>query len=118
VDADRLARLDQIGLLTRRRDGSFVSRSIWLVVVAGEAYIRSAFGARSAWYRRARREGRVEIEAGEETLVVGLTWIDDEALNARISDTYRAKYSPTWPGPTETLTGVEACATTMRLELS
>jgi hypothetical protein len=86
-------------------------------VVAGEPYIRSAFGMRSAWYRRVRADGHADIEVGDGTLQVRLEPVDDEVLNGRISDAYRAKYSPSWPGPTETLIGKEARATTMRLTL-
>jgi hypothetical protein len=85
------------------------------VVVAGEPYIRSAFGTRSSWYRRVRADGHAEVEVGDETLRVTLEPVDDEALNGRVSDAYVAKYSPSWPGPTETLIGEEARATTMRL---
>jgi hypothetical protein len=115
VDPTKLDRLHEIGLRTRSGNGSWSSRPIWIVVVAGEPYIRSAFGTRSAWYRRVRADGHVDIEVGDETLPVRLEPIDDEALNGRISDAYRTKYAPSWPGPTETLIGKEACATTMRL---
>jgi hypothetical protein len=115
VDPTELDRLHEIGLRTRSRNGSWSSRPIWIVVVAGEPYIRSAFGTRSAWYRRVRADGQADIEVGDETLQVRLEPVDDEALNGRISDAYCAKYSPSWPGPTATLIGTEARATTMRL---
>jgi hypothetical protein len=115
VDPTELDRLHEIRLRTRSSNGSSSSRPIWIVVVAGQAYIRSAFGTRSAWYRRVRAGGHADIEVGDETLPVRLEPVDDEALNARISDAYCAKYSPSWPGPAETLIGNEARATTLHL---
>jgi hypothetical protein len=115
MDPTELDRRLEIRLRTRSGNGSWSSRPIWIVVVAGEPYIRSAFGTRSAWYRRVRAMGRADIEVGDETLQVRLEPVDDETLNERISDAYFAKYSPSWPGPTETLIGKEASATTMRL---
>jgi hypothetical protein len=115
VDLAELDRVHEVRLQTSREDGSRSSRPIWVVVVAGAPYIRSAFGTRSAWYRHVRADGRAAIEVSDETLEVALEPIDDEPLNRRISDTYRAKYGPSWPGPTETLTGEAAAATTLRL---
>jgi hypothetical protein len=115
MDPTELGRRHEIALRTRSGNGSWSSRRIWIVVVGGAPYIRSAFGTRSAWYRRVRAGGHAYIEAGDETLRVGLEPVDDEALNGRVSAAYRAKYAPTWPGPTETLIGTEARATTMRV---
>jgi hypothetical protein len=99
VDTTELDRLHEIGLRTRSSNGSWSSRPIWIVVVASESYIRSAFGTRSAWYRRVRADGHADIEVGNETLQVRLQPVDDEALNGRISDAYCAKYSPPGPAP-------------------
>jgi hypothetical protein len=100
---------------TPRRDGSWSSRPIWVVVVDGEAYVRSYLGMRGAWYRRVRVDGRAEITMDGQTVAVGLEPVADEALESRISEAYRAKYGSRWPGPTEAMVGAEAVDTTLRV---
>ena len=84
---------------------------IWAVVVDGEAYVRSYRGERGTWYRRALREGRVEIE-GIEARVERER---DPELNERISAAFRAKYGERSPSSTDTMVTAEVAATTLRL---
>jgi hypothetical protein len=84
---------------------------IWIVVVDGDAYVRSYRGARGRWYRRARERGRAVIEG----IPVGVEPIDDAALDERISAAYRAKYGARSPRPTEAMVSPEVTATTLRL---
>ena len=84
---------------------------IWAVVVDGEAYVRSYRGERGAWYRRALREGRVEIEGIEARVEPER----DPGLNARISDAFRAKYGHRSPTSTDAMVTPEVVATTLRL---
>jgi hypothetical protein len=84
---------------------------IWSVVVDGDAYIRSFRGDRGAWYQRALRDGRVEVEGIDARVEPE----HDPALNERISDAFRAKYGERSPGPTEGMVTPEVAATTLRL---
>jgi hypothetical protein len=84
---------------------------IWAVVVDGEAYVRSYRGERGAWYRRALREGRLEIEGVKARVEPER----DRDLNARISDAFRAKYGRHSPRSTEAMVTAEVAATTLRL---
>jgi hypothetical protein len=84
---------------------------IWSVVVDGEAYVRSYRGERGAWYRRAVRDGRVEIEG----IAARVEPERDPELNARISDAFRAKYGERSPTSTEAMVTPEVVATTLRL---
>jgi hypothetical protein len=84
---------------------------IWAVVVDGEAYVRSYRGERGAWYRRALREGRVEIEGIEARVEPER----DPELNVRISDAFRAKYGSRSPSSTDAMVTPEVVATTLRL---
>jgi hypothetical protein len=115
VDAARLDAQNEITMRTPRRDGSWSSRPIWVVVVNGSAYVRSYLGMRGAWYRRVRVGRRAEITVDGQTVAVGLEPVADEALDRRISAAYRAKYGSRWPAPTEAMVGAEAAETTMRL---
>jgi hypothetical protein len=118
LDREKLGRLDQeieVDMLTPRRDGSVSIRPIWVVVVDGDAYVRSYKGASGAWYQRALTDHRAAIGIDEETFDVGLEPEHDEVLNERISDAFRQKYGRRAPGPTEAMVNAEVSATTLRL---
>ena len=84
---------------------------IWAVVVDDEAYVRSFRGERGAWYRRALREGRIEIEGIEARVEPER----DADVNQRISDAFRAKYGTRSPSSTDAMVTPEVVATTLRL---
>jgi hypothetical protein len=112
---DVLDRTQEVDIRTPRRDGSISSRPIWIVVVDGFAYVRSWQAERGAWYRRARADGRAAIGAGDVTLPVVVESIDDDELDERISDAFRAKYGKRSPKSTEEMVTPEVAATTLRL---
>jgi hypothetical protein len=112
---DMLDKASEVDMRTPRRDGSTSSRPIWVVVVDGEAYVRSYHGPRGAWYRRALADGRAAIGVGGRTVEVGVERVPDEAVNRHVSDQYRAKYGARSPGPTEEMVAPEITETTLRL---
>ncbi|MFE3202378.1 DUF2255 family protein [Embleya sp. NPDC059237] len=116
-DATELGGHHEISIHTRRGDGSWAAQPLWIVTVDGEAYVRSAFGARSIWYRRVRQGAEVRIEADGEVLSVLLEPVGDREFNQRVSDAYRAKYGPVWPGPVGNLVDAKAGTTTLRIAL-
>ncbi|MEV6394545.1 DUF2255 family protein [Streptomyces sp. NPDC051907] len=105
----------EIVLWVRHTDGRWSARTVWVVVLDGEAYVRSAFGRRSAWYRRVLRHAGTEVEVAGVRLSATLQPVEDPELVQRVSGAYRAKYGLSWPGPVESMNGPEAAATTMRL---
>jgi hypothetical protein len=118
LDRSTLDRLDsaiEIDARTPRGDGSTSSRPVWVVVVGGEAYVRSYRGQRGAWYRRARADGRMAIATDGAEVAVAVEPVSDDEVNRRVSDAYRAKYGTRSPGPTETMVNAEVSATTLRL---
>lgn len=86
-----------------------------MVPLDGEAYVRSAFGRRSAWYRRVLRHADTAVVVDGVRVSVCLQPVDDIGLVQRVSGAYWAKYGLSWPGPVESMNGHEAAATTMRL---
>jgi hypothetical protein len=118
LDQDTLELLDQsieVDMRTPRRDGSMSSRPIWVVVVDGDAYVRSYRGARGAWYRRALADGGAVVGVGGHTLEVVVHPAADDELNRRVSEAFRAKYGARSPGPTEQMVSPEITRTTTRL---
>ncbi len=118
LDQATLELLDEsaeIEMRTPRRDGSISSRPIWVVVVDGDAYVRSAFGTRGAWYRRALADGQAAIGVDSRTVDVGVEPAHDDDVIRRVSEAYRAKYGARSPGPTEGMLAPEVSGTTLRL---
>jgi hypothetical protein len=110
-----LDRSIEVDMRTRRRDGSESSRPIWVVVVDGNAYVRSFLGARGAWYRRAVADGRATIAVHETVVPVGVEPDSDEDVNRRVSEAFQAKYGKGSPGSTATMIDPERSRTTLRL---
>jgi hypothetical protein len=118
LDQATLELLDEsseIEMRTPRRDGSISSRPIWVVVVDGDAYVRSARATRGAWYRRALKDGAAAIGVDSRTVDVVVEPAHDEDVIRRVSEAYRAKYGARSPGPTEGMLAPEVSGTTLRL---
>ena len=112
--APLLARPQEVTLLTRRGE-AWTGRRVWVVAVEGQAYVRSASGARGAWYRRALTDPRVQVVCGDLALDVLLQPVPDPLEVAEVSLAYWRVYGPAWPGPTALMTSPEAAGTTSRL---
>jgi hypothetical protein len=112
---ENLAKTEEIVMRVRHADGRWSARPIWVVVIDDAAYVRSAFGRRSGWYRKVLAHTAMEIELDGVAVPVRLMPVDGPALVDRVSEGYRAKYALSWPGPVQTITGPEAAGTTMRL---
>lgn len=52
--ADHIAATDTVTIITTRTSGEEVATPIWAVAVDGVPYVRSAYGEKAAWNRRAR----------------------------------------------------------------
>ncbi len=58
-ELDRIGRAEEIGLASRRADGSlrrFVT--IWVARLGDEIYVRSAYGPDNGWFRTGAGRGR------------------------------------------------------------
>lgn len=118
---DELARInsaDELQIASRRDDGSLSSpRTIWMVEVDGDLYIRSVNGPGSAWFRTTRQRHQGRIQAGGVTKDVAYTDVGTDAdpgLNDRIDAAYRTKYRR-YSAPVDSITSPQAATTTMRL---
>jgi hypothetical protein len=65
---------------------------IWCVEVEGELYVRAYNDVQSRWYQAALKQGAGRIIAAGKTIAVRFEPISG-AVNDRIDDAYRAKYS-------------------------
>lgn len=95
LESDVLAHLaatEEIVLETRRRDGRGRRTPVWVVVVNGQAYVRSWHGARGAWYRDLLRDPTAGLHAGDRTVTVKAAPVDDARIIEQVSQAYRQKY--------------------------
>jgi hypothetical protein len=116
--SDELAAIgeaDELRIAARRRNGTLrTPRTIWVVRVGDDLYVRSAYGTKAAWYRgtQATYEGRIEAGGIEKDV----TFEDDGGrLDAEIDAAYWAKYGRYGARFVDPVTNDESHATTIRL---
>ena len=78
-----------IEILTSDQDGDARETKAWIVVVGGTGYVRTND---SRWLANIRRGSAIEIRAGETTLAVGASEVEDEATRERVEEAFKAKY--------------------------
>lgn len=80
-------------------DAQSVSRTTWILVHEGRAYIPAAteFPPGKSWHRAALEDGRATLRIQGRRYPVTLTRVDDEALAEAVRGVAEAKY-PSRPG--------------------
>ena len=114
-DLERIEATDNVGISSRRADGSLRRPiTIWAVRVGDDVYVRSAYGPENPWFVRARDSGAGRLTvAGHERDVdfeIPSPDVDDE-----VSAAYRAKYERRPPRVVATVVSAEAARCTLRL---
>ncbi len=93
-ELEKIGSADELEIAGLRRDGTLrKSRTIWVVRVGDDLYVRSVRGRGSDWFRGVltRHEGRIQASGVEKD--VRFVEVDDAALHAQIDIVYRQKYS-------------------------
>jgi hypothetical protein len=114
-ELDSIEHAEELEIAAQRPSGTLSSwRTIWVVRVEDDIYVRSVNGPGSSWYRgtRACREGRVQ--AGGMTKNV--TLVDADEINDVVDAAYRTKYGHYAAYIIKAITSSEASSTTMRLD--
>jgi hypothetical protein len=110
-----IAGTDELRIASRRRDGMLTSpRTIWVVRLGDDLYVRSVNGRDSAWFRgtQVRHEGH--IQAGGVSKDVTFTDPGDD-LGDQIDAAYRAKYRRYAASIIDHITSAQAQAATIKL---
>ncbi len=89
-DWNAIATEDTVAISTTNENGSARKTTVWLVVVDGEAYIRTSRSTR--WGNNVERDANVVVSVGDTDHRVRAGFVEDEALRARIVETFREKY--------------------------
>ncbi|MEV6895593.1 DUF2255 family protein [Kribbella sp. NPDC051137] len=114
-DLQAIGESEELQISSYRRDGSLRRwTTIWVVRVADELYVRSAYGPDGAWYRNAMRTRRARVRVGGIESDVTLEQVPDQDMNARVETAYREKYR-SQPGALRPMVTSPASETTVRL---
>ncbi|MBB2948869.1 hypothetical protein FB565_008655 [Actinoplanes lutulentus] len=110
-----IGRAEELGLASRRPDGTLRPYvTMWVVRAGDDLYVRSARGPANPWYARALRSGTGRIRAGGLEREVTF---DQPAsgVHAGIDAAYHAKYDRYGPAIVGSVVGQDAAAVTIRL---
>jgi hypothetical protein len=114
-DLESIGAAEEIGLASRRPDGSLRPYVTMWVVRAGDGlYVRSAYGPDNPWYRRALASGAGRIRAGGTERDVAFAPASPE-LQDGIDAAYHAKYDRYGPRIVGSVTGSGSHPVTVRL---
>jgi hypothetical protein len=110
----RIGTADELQIAPRRRDGTLRNpRTIWVVRLGDDLYVRSVNGRTSAWFRGAQVRHEAHIRAGGVDTDVLLVETDD--LDDQIDAAYRTKYRRYAASIIDAINSPQARAATLKL---
>ena len=93
-ELDKIEAADELEIAGLRQDGSLrKSRTIWVVRVGNEFYVRSVNGRGSDWFRGVLSRHKGHIHAGGVEKDVTFVEENDLAFQDQIDAAFRKKYS-------------------------
>lgn len=89
IDWSRYAAKSTVTVITTDEDGSTRETTVWLVVVRGEAYVRTGD---THWGDNAASRPDVAVRIGKEEIPVHAERVSDEATVRTVEEDFRRKY--------------------------
>ena len=113
---DALGRAEEVRVETSRDASSPRHETvIWVVVVDGDAFVRSVRGGKGRWYREASANPELTLRVRDRRVPVRAVAETDARTIERVSGAIREKYGASYPGPTAAMVREEVLSTTLRL---
>ncbi|MBI1277714.1 MAG: DUF2255 family protein [Anaerolineaceae bacterium] len=93
-ELSRIGNAEELEIASRRSNGTLrKSRTIWVVRVGDDLYVRSVNGRTSDWFSGTQDQHQGHIEAGGVKKDVSFVDVDSAAdLSSQIDAAYRTKY--------------------------
>jgi hypothetical protein len=114
-ELERLGRATEIGIASRRPDGSIRPYvTIWAVQTGGALYVRSAYGYDNPWFQRALRSRTGRVRAGGVEHDVVFEQPGPEVAGV-VTAAYHSKYDRYGAAIVSTVVSDEAVRSTLRL---
>jgi hypothetical protein len=115
-DLDGIGNSQELQIASTRSDGSLRPYvTIWVVRVADDLYVRSAYGSNNPWFIRARASGTGRIRAGG--IERDVTFADAlPEVHPAIDAAYHAKYDGYGPKIVGSVVGEHVRDVTIRLQ--
>jgi hypothetical protein len=112
----KIGTAEELGIASLRRDGTLRKpRTIWVVRLGDDLYVRSVYGRTSDWFRgvQTRKEGH--IRAGGVDKDVTFVEEADPSINDQIDTVYRTKYRRYAANIIDSIVSPEARSATIKL---
>jgi hypothetical protein len=89
VDWDAVSDVEEVKVLSTDEDGDTRETTVWLAVVDGQGYIRTGG---TTWGDNVVRDPEIALRIEGREIPLRAVFIEDEALRARVEETFREKY--------------------------
>ena len=89
LDWSRYAEVDTVEVLTIDEDGEARATTVWLLVLEGEAYLRTSD---TTWGGNVQRNPEIALRIDEEEIPVRAAFVSDPDARARVTRGFREKY--------------------------
>lgn len=115
-ELSRIGQAEELEITSIRRNGTLSSpRTIWVVRLGDDLYVRSVYGRSSAWFRGAQSHLEGHIEAGGVARDVTFVEETGPGINDRIDAAYRSKYRRYVASIVDSTVTAQARAATLKL---
>lgn len=92
-ELDKIGTAEELEIASLRRNGTLRNpRTIWVVRLGDDLYVRSVYGRASAWFRGAQTRHEGHIQAGGIDKDVTFVEVSKPDLQEQIDAAYRTKY--------------------------
>ncbi len=117
-ELDRIGTAEELEIASLRREGTLRKpRTIWVVRLGDDLYVRSVYGRGSDWFRGVQTRHEGHIQAGGVNKDVTFVEVDaNQDINDQIDAAYRTKYRRYAASIISSIISPEARSATIKLE--